>query len=437
MKILVVGGGGREHALVQKLRQSLRVSEIYCAPGNAGTGQHATNVPIESCAVDALCRFARENGVGLTIAGPETSIERGIGDVFRDAGLAIVAPTKAAARIETSKADAILLMRRFDIPHPQSWIFNKHLYAVRLVRERLQKHENPIVIKADGLMAGKGVTIADDESAALKALDACLNSPGKQVVVQEFLEGEECSCMLLVDPDGAIQPLIPARDYKRTGKSVFAANTGGMGAITGWDMLSHADGVAIKECIVGPLLNGMRKEGRPFCGVLYVGVIFTENGPKVLEFNVRLGDPEAQVILPLLQTDLAELMLATATGGLNNIPVRWSNRYTVGITIASKDYPHIPQPQVDLLIDQEALLRVQEDKRVLLFHAGTAITDEGLLMTTGGRIFTVVGIGETRAEARAYAYHASVEVLNALPPGPWCRKDIAIDVPVRPLFPIS
>lgn len=427
MKILVVGNGGREHALVHKLHQSPLVQKIYCAPGNVGTAEHATTVPIGTWDVDALCIFAKDNGIDLTVVGPETAIAEGIGDVFREAGLAIVAPTSAAARIETSKAEAVLLMRRLNIPHPTSWIFNDLSRVQNFVRDHLQKCASPIVIKASRLMQGKGVVLTDNSEVALKTLAAFLDKEGRRVVVQEFLQGEEVSCMFLVDPEGSVEPLMPARDYKRASGSVFALNTGGMGAIAGENLLTPPQRAAIRDCIVAPLLKGMRQEGRPFCGVLYVGIMLTADGPKVLEFNVRLGDPETQVILPLLQSDLAKLLLATATGGLGSKSVRWSFQHTVGITIASEGYPG--GLQVRLPVDTDALYDLRENKRVQIFHARTMIDDEGLMFTAGGRIFTVVGIGENRAEARALAYGAAADVLGTLPAGPWFRDDIAADAP--------
>lgn len=405
MKILVIGGGGREHALVWKLKQSPAADRIFCAPGNAGTGAIAENAAIGASDFPALIRFAKENRIGLTVVGPDDPLAAGIVDAFVTEGLRIFGPTKSAARIESSKIFAKELMREKRIPTATARTFAHSEEA----RRHCESSDFPIVIKADGLALGKGVIIAPDAQCATVAIDEMMErgkfgQAGRRVVVEEFLRGWECSLHALVD--GAhYQMLGTARDHKRAYDGNAGPNTGGMGAISpaeGWSSTLQEE---FDTEIMGPLLRGLSESGVSFRGLLFPGLMVTPEGARVLEFNCRFGDPETQVILPRLKSDLLNLLEATIDGRLDEMQIEWDKRAAVTVVLASGGYPEKYETgKVISGIDQAAKL---ED--VQIFHAGTRKVG-GEIVTSGGRVLAVTALGETREQARERAYEAVARI---------------------------
>lgn len=401
MKVLVIGSGGREHALTWKLKQSSQVSRLFCAPGNAGTAALAENVAIPAHDLAALLRFARENRVDLTVVGPDDPLAAGIVDEFTNAGLRIFGPTKAAARLESSKTFAKELMRAQRIPTAQAETFSNSAAALRYC----ESLRFPIVIKADGLALGKGVIIANDDREAATAIGEMMEQKkfgeaGTRVVVEEFLRGWECSLHALVDGTH-YQTLATARDHKRAFDGNEGPNTGGMGAFSPaeeWDAELQRQ---FEEGIMAPLLRGLRKEGVTFNGLLFPGLMVTDRGAQVLEFNCRFGDPETQAILPRLQSDLLELFEATIDGRLAEQKIAWDERASVTVVMASGGYPgkYETGKPIHGLAEAAALPDIQ------IFHAGTK-EQNGEIVTAGGRVLAVTALGATRAEARARAYEA-------------------------------
>ncbi len=401
MKILVIGGGGREHALVWKLKQSRHVTDLFCAPGNAGTAAIAENVPIAAHDLSALRRFARENKIDLTVVGPDDPLAAGVVDEFSAAGLRIFGPNKSAARLESSKIFAKEIMSANQIPTAAAQTFAESNAAKRY-SETLSF---PIVIKADGLALGKGVIIANDAGEAAAAIEEMIEQrkfgeAGSRVVVEEFLRGWECSLHALVDGEN-YQTLATARDHKRAFDGNEGPNTGGMGAFSpaeDWDADLQKQ---FEEKIMAPLLRGLLKEGITFNGLLFPGLMITERGAQVLEFNCRFGDPETQAILPRLQTDLLELFEATIDGRLAEKEITWDERAAVTVVMASGGYPgkYETGKVIRGLAEAAALPSVQ------IFHAGTKEL-KGEVVTAGGRVLAVTALGATRAEARTRAYEA-------------------------------
>ena len=403
MKILVIGSGAREHAIAWKLRQSPELSTLYVAPGNAGTGEIATNVPISVSDLDGLLSFSRRNRIDLTVVGPEAPLASGIADRFRDAGLPLFGPVQRAALIESSKSFAKDLMLRDGIPTGVAESFGSFPAAAEYVKGR----SLPVVVKANGLAAGKGVVVAQTYDEAIDALRGCMEekrfgSAGDRVVVEEYLEGQEVSVFAFVDGE-YVSPLVAACDYKRVGEGDVGPNTGGMGSFSPppfWDrQLESRVGLEI----MAPAARAMAEMGSPYQGVLYAGLILTEDGPKVLEFNCRLGDPEAQVVLPRLKTDLVEVMMATARGELQGLSIEWDPSACVGVVVASDGYP----AQYSTGHRISGLCSVDDAVRV--FHAGTRVVrGEGdasiRVVTDGGRVLTVASLGETLDEARRNVY---------------------------------
>ena len=416
MKILVVGSGAREHTLVWKLAQSPKVKDIYAAPGNAGTAQIAHNLNISSTDIESLAKAAQDKGVELVVVGPEAPLADGIVNYFQRIGIPIFGSTKAATEIESSKVFAKELMQKYNIPCARSASFSIYTQA----KEYIQKQTLPIVVKADGLAAGKGVTIADSIPQALDALDEIMKSrafgtAGDRVVIEECLSGEEMSAFAFSDGTTVI-PMVAACDYKRVYDGDQGPNTGGMGSYSPPHFFNPILARTVKETIMEPTIKAMAQEKRQYKSVLYSGLMVTSNGPKVLEFNARFGDPEAQVTLPLLKTDLTDILVAVINGNLNQIDVEWSQDACVGVVMASAGYPGsyktgFPISGFDKL-----------DKDILVFHAGTKVSPEGQILTKGGRVLTVVATGSTIAEAREKVYNNIPRIHFE---GCHYRKDIA------------
>jgi phosphoribosylamine--glycine ligase len=394
---MVIGGGAREHTLVWKLRQSPRVKEIYVAPGNAGTGLVAENLDIEATDLEALTQAAQKRKIDLAVIGPEAPLAAGIVDLFENSGIATFGPTKEATKIESSKVFAKELMARYGIPCAQSRSFSSFKQAEDYVKiQRL-----PIVVKADGLAAGKGSIIAHSIDEAVKALSELMEerifgSAGDQVLVEECLTGKEVSLLAFTDGKTVV-PMVPACDYKRVFDGDQGPNTGGMGSYSPPNFFDEELMSIVRETILEPTVRALTKEGKPYKGVLYAGLMITEEGPKVLEFNARFGDPENQVMLPRLKSDMVDIMLAVIDGTLDRIKVEWSDEACVGVVMASGGYPGSYKTGFPI----EGLDKI--DEGILVFHAGTK-AKQGVIYTNGGRVLTVAATGKTIAEARDRVY---------------------------------
>jgi phosphoribosylamine--glycine ligase len=401
MKILVIGSGGREHALAWKLKQSPEVDQMLCAPGNAGTAAIAENVAIKASDLPALVRFAKENHVDLTVVGPDDPLAAGIVDLFRAQKLRVFGPTKSAARIESSKIFAKELMRAQEIPTAEANTFSDSGEAFRYC-ERLKF---PVVIKADGLALGKGVIIAPDAVTARSTIDAMMSDgrfgdAGRRIVIEEFLRGSECSLHALVDGKN-YRLLESARDHKRVYDGDLGPNTGGMGAFSPANNWSAELEDQFDKKIMRPLLRGLHKEGITFRGLLYPGLMISADGARVLEFNCRFGDPETQVILPRMKSNLLPLLEATINGKIDNCAIEWDERAAVTVVLASGGYP-------DKYETGKAISGLDEAEKlddVYIFHAGTQRTNGGIV-TSGGRVLAVTALGSTIEAARARVYEA-------------------------------
>ena len=401
MKILVIGSGGREHALAWKLEQSSGVDRIFCAPGNAGTAQLAENVAISVSDLPALVRFAKENRVGLTVVGPDDPLAGGIVDLFVAEGLRIFGPSKAAARIESSKIFAKELMHKEGIPTARAGTFDRSDDALRFCDEL----RFPMVIKADGLALGKGVVIAPNAASARSTIDEMMNQgrfgeAGRRVVVEEFLRGTECSLHALVDGKN-YRLLESARDHKRAFDGDAGPNTGGMGAFSPANNWNGKLQSQFEEEIMRPALLGLLAEGITFRGLLYPGLMITDEGARVLEFNCRFGDPETQGILPRMKSDLLPLLEATIDGKIDNYSIEWDQRPAVTVVLASGGYPGKYETGKSIFgLDEAANL-----DGLQIFHAGTRQLNNEIV-TAGGRVLAVTALGSTIAEARSRAYGA-------------------------------
>ena len=397
MKVMVVGGGAREHTLVWKLSRSKRVKEIYVALGNAGTAQIAKNLDISPTNLDALAGAAKENKIDLVVVGPEAPLAAGIVDKLERLGIPAFGPTKEAALIESSKVFAKRLMHKYGIPCAKDAVFTSFKEAEAYVN----KQPIPVVIKADGLAAGKGAIVAQSREEALKALSDIMEKrvfgdAGNQVLVEECLVGRETSLLAFTDGKTVV-PMVPARDYKRVFDKDMGPNTGGMGCYSPSRFLDKKAIDKAVKTVVEPLVKAMAKEGKPYKGVLYAGLMITAEGPKVLEFNARFGDPETQVQLPLLKSDLVDIMMSVIDGTLSRMRVEWDSGACVGVVMASGGYPGNYKQGLPI----SGLERV--DPNIVLFHAGTKM-DGGKICTAGGRVLTVVSTGKTIAEAREKVY---------------------------------
>lgn len=417
MRILVVGRGGREHAIVWSLKQSAKVSELFCAPGNAGIAELATCVPIEEQQFAELSAFAKEQHIDLIVVGPEDPLFAGAVDYFENEGLAVFGPRADAAIIEGSKIFTKHLMQKYNIPTAAYATFADYEAARSYVREQ----RFPLVIKADGLAAGKGVIIAHSLAEAEEALaeimvEKAFGDAGNQVVIEEFLQGEEMTILAFVDGT-TVKPMVPSQDHKPVFDNDEGPNTGGMGT---YSPVPHIPQAVVDEAIrtiVVPAAEAMVQEGRPFRGVLYAGLMLTADGPKTIEFNCRFGDPETQVILPRLKTDLLDIMLATINGQLADMEIEWYDEAAVCVVLASGGYPG-PYEKGFPITGLELVAR--KLPKAIVFHAGTALRD-GQVVTAGGRLLGVTGLGENIAVARDNAYAA---VANIQYEGKHYRTDI-------------
>lgn len=401
MKVLVVGGGGREHALCWKISQSPLVTTLYCAPGNPGIAKNAKCVDIKTHDIDGYVRFAKSNEIDLTVVGPEFPLSLGIADRFGDEGLHIFGPTKAAAEIETSKAFSKNLMKKYDIPTAFFSAFTDYEEAIVWVREV----KPPLVIKADGLAAGKGVFVCHTEEEAIQALDDVMRKKifgdsGDQVVIEEFLRGEEASFFALTDGVNVV-PLEASQDHKALLDGDQGPNTGGMGAYTPAPIVTPKMAELVMSRIMLPTVKAMREEGREYKGVLYAGLMIEDGNPKVLEFNCRFGDPETQPLMMRLESDIVPILRAVAGRGISRETVEWKDEASVCVVMASKGYPGdykkgVPIGGLDELRDMDG---------VVAFHSGTAL-ESGRIVTDGGRVLGITALGENIQDAIRLAYKA-------------------------------
>jgi phosphoribosylamine--glycine ligase len=417
MRILVVGSGGREHTLVWKLAQEPGEHEIYCAPGNAGIGGLAQLVDIGAEDIRALADFAQENAIDLTIVGPERPLIHGIVDEFEARGLRAFGPSKAAAQLEGSKAFTDELLGRHGISRKRFGVFDDPQSATSYVKSQ----SLPVVVKADGDAFGKGVTVATDLDMALKAIDECMvqkvhGKAGERVVIEECLVGPECSVKVITDGENLL-PLPPSQDHKRIGEGDTGPNTGGMGC---YSPVPDVDGelfTTIVSDFLEPTIRAMAEEGTPYRGCLYAGMILTEYGPELLEYNCRFGDPETQVVLPLVDGDLAEALLAATEGRLNEVTLPWRDGACVCVVMASEGYP-------DAYEKGKAIHGIEQAEQidgVTVFHAGTTAAD-GQLCTNGGRVLGVTGRGPDLRSTIALTYEGVSRIEFQ---GAYFRRDIA------------
>ena len=413
MNILVIGSGGREHALFWKLSESPQTGHIYAIPGNPGMGEM---IDISVMDNDAILRFAKEKEIGLVVVGPEVPLMNGLVDDLEKAGIRAFGPRANAAEIEGSKSFAKDLMKKYGIPTARYEVFTEAEPA----RAYIRREGAPIVVKADGLAAGKGVIVAMTEQEALDAVDAIMEDnsfgdAGARVVIEEFMEGEEASLLAFTDGK-VIRPMISAQDHKRAFDGDKGPNTGGMGTYAPAPVMTTEMTERAVEEILKPTIAAMAKEGRPYTGCLYLGLMITSEGPKVVEFNARFGDPETQVVLPLLDGDLVEIMCACVDGTLADVPIHWKDGAAVCVVLAAGGYPASYEKghEITGIADAEAM-------GALVFHAGTAKKDD-VLVTNGGRVLGVVGMGADIASAVKAAYNAvdRISFQDA-----YHRKDIA------------
>jgi phosphoribosylamine---glycine ligase len=401
LRILIVGSGGREHALAWRLKQSPQLTGLWVANGNAGTAQIATNLDVNPEDVDGVAEAARSLSIDLVVVGPELPLAHGIVDRLDSLGIPAFGPTQAAAQIEVSKSFAREVMREAAVPGPEFWVFHNQQEALEFV----SRHQKPVVVKANGLAAGKGVALCPTPEDAATAVRACMGDrifgpAGETVVIEEFLSGAEVSVFAFSDGE-RLSPLAAACDYKRVGDSDTGPNTGGMGSFGPPDFWNDALADEVTRSIMRPIIETLRHRGTPYKGVLYAGLMLTETGPKVLEFNCRFGDPEAQVVLPLLEDDLLEIMLACIEGRLDQLWLTWQKKAHVGVVMTSGGYPAKYETGFEITgLDSD-------DPNSLVFHAGTQLVQGGnssRVITSGGRVLTVVGWGNSLDEARARAY---------------------------------
>jgi len=410
MNILVVGGGGREHALCWKIAASPLCDKLYCAPGNAGIAEVADCIAVGAEDIDRLVTLARKEAIDYVVVGPEAPLVAGLVDRLGEAGIPAFGPSAAAARLEASKGFLKDLCAAYDIPTADYGRFIDAASAKRFVRET----GAPIVVKADGLAAGKGVTVAASLAEAEAAIDEIMverayGDAGASLVIEEYLEGEEVSFFALVDGETAL-PLISAQDHKRVGEGETGPNTGGMGAYSPAPVLTETLEAEVMETIVRPTVRAMAEQGQPYRGVLYAGLMMTADGPKLLEYNVRFGDPECQVLMVRMMSDLLPALIATTDGVLDSVDLRWIPEPAITVVMAAKGYPGAYEKGDEI----RGLAAAGATEGVTIFHAGTKAGADGRILANGGRVLNVT------AQARAYAAIDRIDW-----PGGFCRRDIA------------
>ncbi|MFH1359497.1 MAG: phosphoribosylamine--glycine ligase [Candidatus Omnitrophota bacterium] len=416
MNVLVIGSGGREHTLVWKIQQSPKVQKIYCAPGNGGIAQIAECVDIKAENIPQLLEFASQQSIDLVVVGPEAPLVEGIVDAFEEKGFKIFGPSQYASQLEGSKVFAKEFMRRYHVPTSDFESFENYDEAVNFVQEA----DFPLVIKADGLAAGKGVMICQSRKEAQEALDDIMKKKifkdaGNRVIIEECLIGEEASMLAISDGSGFIM-LDSSQDHKRIFDEDQGPNTGGMGAYSPAPVISQRLSRQIAQTVIAPVIEGMKEEGYPFKGVLYAGLMITDKGPYVLEFNVRFGDPETQAVLPRLKNDLIDIMLASCYGSLKNTKLQWDKRACVCVVMSSRGYPGNYEKGKEIT----GLDEVLKEQDTMVFHAGTK-QDKDKIITSGGRVLGVTSLGEGIQGAIASVYH-SVEKIHF--DGCFFRRDI-------------
>lgn len=412
MKILVVGSGGREHAIVWAFRKSSRETEIFCADGNAGIAEIAECVKISPTDINALADFAEEKQIDLTFVGGETSLALGIADEFEKRGLKIIAASKAAAQLESSKAFAKDFMKRHKIPTAIYEVANSANEAIIILNSgKFGSEKNPVVIKADGLAAGKGVVVAQNRNEAIAAVNSMVSGEiidadaADKIVLEECLVGQEISLLMFADGKNfALMP--PTRDHKRIGEGDTGANTGGMGAITDSNLLTKKETQKIVDEIIKPTLEGAAEEGFPFKGILFLGLMMTDSGAKVLEYNVRFGDPEAQAILVNLETGLVDICEAVINQTLNKTLIGWEEGCSACIILAAENYPKSPK-KGDII---RGLEEASKHENVFIFHAGTSKDEAGNFITSGGRVLAVTATASNLSNSIHRAYKAVIEI---------------------------
>jgi phosphoribosylamine--glycine ligase len=405
MKILVVGGGGREHALVWKIAQSPLVNELYCAPGNPGIAQQAECVPISPEDLLGIFQFARDKGIDLVVVGPEAPLAMGITDELTSKGIRVFGPTAAAAELEASKVFSKQLMHKHGIPTAPFRVFEDAHDAY----EYLDNIAAPVVVKADGLAQGKGAIVCDSLDEARAAVRDIMErrifgKAGDRIIIEDCLRGEEASVLAIAD-GRTIIPLEPAQDHKRIGDGDQGPNTGGMGAYSPVPSVNNRMKEEIERRVLIPAVHGMRREGRRYQGVLYAGIMMTPTGPQVIEYNVRWGDPETQPLVMRIKSDLVPVMMGVAEGNLNDATIEWDPRAAICVVMASGGYPG-PYEKGKVIEGLDDAAKMQD---VMVFHAGTAISG-GKLVTAGGRVLGVTALGETLAHARERAYAAVAKI---------------------------
>ncbi|MBI4743737.1 MAG: phosphoribosylamine--glycine ligase [Actinobacteria bacterium] len=418
MNVLIVGSGGREHALAYKISQSEKVDKIFCIPGNAGISSLVTACfDYDVSDVKSLVNFAKSELIDLTVVGPEVPLVNGIVDEFEKEGLRVFGPNKKAAQMEGSKIFAKRLLEKYNIPTAKSFVFDDYDKAL----DYINKNTPPFVIKADGLAAGKGVMIASDKNTAEESVKDCFikrkfKEAGKKVLIEEFLSGDEVSILSFVDGE-TILPMTPAQDYKKVFDGDKGLNTGGMGAYSPVPIVTDEVYETITSQILLPTLDALKNEGIIYKGVLYAGLIFTSDGPKVLEFNVRFGDPETQAILPRLKNDLVDLIDAVVDGNLSDKKLEWRKEKCVSVVLASGGYPEDYSTGYEI----KGLEKLEKMDGISVFHAGTSFKD-GKVVTAGGRVLNISALGSSFEEARKKAYAAINEIYFE---NMHYRKDIA------------
>lgn len=421
MKIVVIGSGGREHAICYAFAKSPRVTKIYCANGNAGIASIAELVDIKPDEIGRLADFAQSEAIDLTFVGGETSLALGVVDEFEARGLKIIGASKAAARLEASKAFAKDFMKRYGIPTADYAVAMSPAEAIELLETgRFGEASTPVVVKADGLAAGKGVVVASDRAEAIDAINELESLVGADaastIVLEECLFGREVSLIIFADGESfALMP--PTRDHKRIGEGDTGPNTGGMGTFTDDSLLSSQQAAEIIDSVIRPTLKGCSDEGFRFRGILFLGLMMTEAGPKVLEYNVRFGDPETQAILIRLETDLVEICEAMLAGWLGETEIKWRPGSSACVILAAENYP--AKPRTGDVIN--GLNEAAAHKDVVTFHAGTKLDERGMFVTSGGRVLGVTAVGDDLASALEKAYAAAGEITW---PGMQFRRDI-------------